>query len=488
MSRSRRWLEDKLWSRSGGDQASTSLRQALSKLRKSSPELSEILTTDRASVSLDSGRVARDLDDPTRVSGAELDLLEGLDARDVEFEDWLRQERATFAKRISSAPQRKSPGLGISCVINLHSPGADALGGEILADAIGSGIAEQVRAWRSNKASTDFLPGLPSDIEIACNVLERGGKTNVYLKVIYLPTGRILHSRLHEIGTLSNVLNSSEPVAALIFDVADRVVSQIPLVMDNNRPEVRATAMSRLGMYRLFSFEAEGMDEAETLFRQAHEIDPNPVYLAWRSFTHVAQLIERTNSDSDAAREQSIETAYRALEQGRENSLVLSLIGQVRMMAMQDTEGGMELAKQALSLNPANAFAWSTCAFAHMRAGNLETALRYSQLGRRVARFSPFRQWWEVNHCVISLACNRLDDAIIAGEAAARTAPALRPAHRHLVALYAQKGDFEKAKDSIRALERVETGFSLDRFLNDDRYPVATIRAHGLLKPARSLL
>ena len=53
MSRPRRWLEDKLWSQFGPEQASANLRQALSKLRSALGDHADVLRADRASVSLE---------------------------------------------------------------------------------------------------------------------------------------------------------------------------------------------------------------------------------------------------------------------------------------------------------------------------------------------------------------------------------------------------------------------------------------------------
>ena len=61
MARPRRWLEDKLWSTFGPEQASANLRQALSKLRTALGEDADALMADRSSVSLDVSRVTVDL-------------------------------------------------------------------------------------------------------------------------------------------------------------------------------------------------------------------------------------------------------------------------------------------------------------------------------------------------------------------------------------------------------------------------------------------
>jgi hypothetical protein len=93
--RPRRWLESRLWSDRGPEQASGSLRQTLSELRKALGPLAGDLHSDRYCVGLTG--VATDLDrDPEAVRLALAggrEFLEGMDILDRAFADWLSEER-----------------------------------------------------------------------------------------------------------------------------------------------------------------------------------------------------------------------------------------------------------------------------------------------------------------------------------------------------------------------------------------------------------
>ncbi len=41
---------------------------------------------------------------------------------------------------------------------------------------------------------------------------------------------------------------------------------------------------------------------------------------------------------------------------------------------------------------------------------------------------------------------------------------------------------------TAQKLTKIEPGFTLDRFVNDESYPVRTLRNKGLLEPIRALL
>lgn len=97
--RPRRWLEARLWSDRGQEQASGSLRQALTELRKAMGPLAEHLTSDRDGVTL-SGFVTDLVIDPAAAQAALAggrEFLEGIDILDPAFNAWLTEERQRVA-------------------------------------------------------------------------------------------------------------------------------------------------------------------------------------------------------------------------------------------------------------------------------------------------------------------------------------------------------------------------------------------------------
>ncbi|EEX15549.1 transcriptional regulator, sarp family [Citreicella sp. SE45] len=488
MARPRRWLEDKLWSTFGPEQASANLRQALSKLRTALGEDADALMADRSSVSLDVSRVTVDLHDDGLPLDLRTELLEGLDARDPEFEEWLRMERADLQARLSKATPKEAKGILINCRASAPDGGAGVIMADVLANQIGENIAEQIRAWRQAN-DPDCPADLPvSDLSLSCDIMKTSDGHTVFVKGMHLPTGRILHSKLQTIRHLEDILNPDEAMSRLVFEAADVIIGKLPQVLDSSRPESRATALSRLSMYRMFSFERNALREAYSLLRQAHELDGNGIYLAWSSMVRMIQLMELLEDDREALREEAIALNYRAMEESEGNALVQALISKVRGTAQRDAAGAFELAETAVTRNPASAFAWKSLAEANMMKGDVSAAFDASARARAIARSSPFKQWWDMGHCIIAIAGGRPQEAIEAGEAAARAAPLSRPAHRHLLALYALENQLDKAQATAVKLAKIEPGFTIDRIVNDENYPVRTLRNKGLLEPIRALL
>jgi TolB-like protein/Flp pilus assembly protein TadD len=104
--RPRAWLQDKLWSDRGAEQGSASLRQELAGLRRSFGG-SDCLLAEGGWVGFDPARVRVRLDpDPEdwELTGTPPEFAAGLDIADPEFEDWIRDQRAAIAERLSAVP------------------------------------------------------------------------------------------------------------------------------------------------------------------------------------------------------------------------------------------------------------------------------------------------------------------------------------------------------------------------------------------------
>ncbi len=112
--RTRVWLRDKLWSDRGEEQGAASLRQALLDARRSFGDLSDqLIIADKKSVSLRLDKINIDTErllaqaqkstqDFERLKRSlNEDLLEGMDIRDPEFEDWLVLERQVWERRVN---------------------------------------------------------------------------------------------------------------------------------------------------------------------------------------------------------------------------------------------------------------------------------------------------------------------------------------------------------------------------------------------------
>ena len=112
--RPRRWLETRLWSDRGQEQASGSLRQALTELRKTLGPLAVHLQSDRDCVSLEG--FVTDLDQDPNAAREALahgrEFLEGIDIVDAAFCEWLVEERQRLTQRFGPGEGARKPKSG----------------------------------------------------------------------------------------------------------------------------------------------------------------------------------------------------------------------------------------------------------------------------------------------------------------------------------------------------------------------------------------
>lgn len=161
--RPRRWLEQRLWSDRGQEQASGSLRQALTELRKALGPLAVQLTSDRDSVALEG--FSTDLSDvaATRDAlAAGREFLEGIDILDPAFNLWLLEERARVGAHLTTTVQPGArPVVPFSLRVADLPEGTEAAIARELAAAIARLAAEYLLGEDQNRTglSGDRLPG-----------------------------------------------------------------------------------------------------------------------------------------------------------------------------------------------------------------------------------------------------------------------------------------------------------------------------------------
>lgn len=491
--RSRRWIEEHLWSDRGPAQAAGSLRQALVDLRKALGPHGAVLQTDREWISLDAD--ALHLMPTTDADG---DFMEGVTVRDPAFIAWLEDEKR---KRQPRPPAFAVPGvtglglpaqpdaapLTIRCVTT-NAPGTGSnVVAEIIASRIASDIADHVTTCTVTQPHAhDAAPD--ADLEVTCNVVEDNGICLAFIKVAHIPSCRVLLNKdCRFIGTAASLVGSEDLIAAA-YEAAERVVTRTPHVLGVTRPVGRSTALGQLALHKMFSFDEAQLAEADRLMEQAYEVGGNAVHLAWRGLLQMIKAIELSQAQRPELHDMAKALTADALAANECNSTVKALVSQTQTMLFGDAAAAGQAAQAALAENPRNPFALQAMAVAKMLDGDGEAAYRLSSLGRSYACQSSFRHWWDAHHATICVATNRVDEAIVAAQAAAFGAPSLRPAYRYLLSLYAQRGELDRALQMKEKLETIEPGFSLDRMLRDPDYPVRTLRNTGFLNSLRKLL
>jgi DNA-binding SARP family transcriptional activator len=502
--RSRPALQDKLWSDRGPEQGAASLRQTLTEIRKALGErCRDCLVSDLHGIGLAEGRVTVDLDDVDLSALARMveppQLLEDIDVADEEFEDWLRNQRAAFERRIaasraaldtvSPAPEpeprrepaavphptaapiirpwvRLLPPLTVSSEIGLFL--SRLVGNHIvqgLADQWGIDVRDDGRGSHGVQVRVDVLPVL-RDVTVTIVLLSAEGTLQLW-------------SGSETISQENGLVYDTPRLLALVnraVDIAGQCLSRIASSPDLSRAFMRAFE----AVQRMFKIDLPEIARADALLGEAYELDPRPVYLAWRAYSRIFYVGTHIHVDRRRAVEEAEEYARRAVEAEPHNATVLALTSYIHSFIFHNFALGHELAELSVKCNPAHPLGHAFLGRAKSYLGDHEAGYIATRRGLDLSGQAPYRYNLYALHGITALLSGRFDEAVRAGEIACALAPTFRPPQRFLVPLYLRAGKRDRARETYERLRRLEPTFSLEA-MREPSYPSAGIRASGLL-------
>lgn len=475
--RTRRWLQDKLWSDRAPEQGSGSLRQALRHIRMALGDHADVLQADRQRVALDLSAI-----DVVDVGRAE--LAEGLDVRDPEFEAWLTVERAS---RDTDGPGPR--GLPAVAIPQLAGPGGARIRVEATPSAepavhwlnqlVADGLARHLRERLSREIRRDN--GATADDDLAVGIDGyRETDTRVGLRVtLRTGGGGQAWSGFRTVAQQGSPAIDDPEVQQLMVETTSAVDTAIRSHVARTDPgtlETDPDVLCRTAIRAIFSMSPEQLLVADDLLRRAAEMRPHAAYDAWRAQIRVIQSVERHPGDPWQFRAEGERFARQALEADTENALAVAIQANVHHFLLADTAGSLELAERSVRLNPGNPMALWSRSTARLYAGDARLADRDALLGRFLMRTSEFRFFWDLQQFATSMVLGRTEEARRLVQRASAQCPIFRPPHRYLTALHAHFGDGTEALAQIERLRALEPDFSVERLLDDRAYPASLIR------------
>ncbi len=477
LARSRQWVAERLWSDRSAQQASASLRQALGDIRKAFGGDQGTFCADRQTLWLDPQAVDI-LVDPDR--GA---FLEDIYVEDAAFKSWRasQPENPAFREQLGGIAGQ----LKILCHTDLEVSTDLGVVSEIIAYSIGNVVREQLKI----SAVVTESPADPPDVRVTVNLLRAGDGNTGLVKIVHVATGQLIFNKTFRSLGSPEALIESEEIAKAAFEAAELVTASLPKLMQQaRRPELHAVNLNRLALFRMFSFDQSGILEADALLQQSFDTDENGLSLAWRALLKMILSMEQVDANQTELRDAAMELMWRASDKSPDNPMVQALVAITRVIMFGEHDLAQSAAMKALDASPLGAFSLQAAALSYLLQGDYNKAYSLSTKARNVVQHSRFKHWWDIQHSTIAVAAGRYDDARLAAEQALQRAPKIRPMLRQLITIHAHAGALEKAETYSNALENIEPGFSLERMMYDENYPVRTLRKSGLINSVSKLL
>ena len=446
-------VQDRLWSQSPPAQGAASLRQAIRELRQA---LGDGLLAGNGWIGLDPAAVAVDLRPMTGPTGQPVEFAEGLDIRDPEFEDWLRDMRFSLEDR---APEPDVP-LLVLTEPKGDSPSAQLLAGCVLEEA--SARAAALLPTRVVQAA-DCLTGL----RIESLAVARPDNCALLLMVLRNhKTGAQLWAQHYSLSPLEASLR--------------RVSACVTLTLIQAARQLMPGSEALYPHEDLFSFTRSRLLSADHRLKRFD----GPVPQALRAFLRYTLIIERQAPDAREAFGEAEDLSRQACAMAPGDPIVLSIAALMKSWK-GEVSAALDLARLACRVAPGHDLAHLALSQALTDAG------RDGDAFAAVARvgFGPIaalgQPSWRLRMAVAQIRLGRLADAEESAAIALSHAPDCRPALRILAALRFKRGDVAGAAAAIETLRQVEPDFSLPLMASPD-YPVTTLRRAGLLDVTRS--
>lgn len=505
--RSRKWLQSKLWSTRGEEQGAASLRQELFTLRKSLRDAGlELLSADREVVHLDLQSIDLDyLTDRSRRRTNE-DLLEGLDILDPEFEDWLRGQRSEWHRLL--AQRSDAPALSCMrgenecrlaasrlCLGLVYDAQPDTQSGTVVGNLMLDLVARSILNFEvidvvdfrtpntslrapSEKALPDWL------LQIRTSALS--GKACVTFGLLAPGDNHLLwtHTEFLELADLGTLEGSRlmALVNHVVFAVLDLVLNPRAIRSDSRH---QASRLAFTAIRQIFSMGDVNLDAAERMLAEAYALDPKSTYLGWLLFVFCTQLGERWLLRSGAFHDQVREYARRAVEADPFNPITLALTAHTYSFVFHEYSHALELADRAVATNPAQAICWDMRALTLGYLGEVELGYKDAMRARSLGGPPFYRYCIDTTCCILSTLNGRFEEGAEHGKRVLAQQPNYLPALRYSAACYGHLGQTVEAVRTINCLRKREPNFSLD-MLSDHDYPIAGVLGVSIIQSGLS--
>lgn len=462
-------LQDLLFSTRDPDHANASLRQVLREIRISLLDARAALISGPGWVGLDPALVRLDMTARPGPDGQMPEFAADLDIPDPEFEDWLRDARMHAEQTVT--PAALEPAL-LPVLLTAHPAASDAET-EVIATMVLEEAAGRV---------CDLVPliAMPERAEpgqgaiVLSAIANRLGETvHLLIKLSHRPSGRLFWS--HKF-----VLDAGRLTAA-ITDCTAQVCVGILRVLDAVRTVDAALGVS---FADVFSFNHDRLERAEHALAALDDGVNASLTMALRAWVRTTQVFERLVPDPQGSIRQAQEFAIKAREADPYSATALA-VGSVVEGYLNHGQVSFWLAQQAVQMDPRNPLARYAYSQSLTDLDRPREAYREAQAGLAEALSVLNPATWQMRMGIALTRLGRFDEAEQRFDAVQQFAPENRPSLRFLAALRYHRRDEDGALAALRALQRVEPGFSLE-LMGSDSYPVATLRQGGLLGVTRS--
>ena len=477
--RTRSYVQNLLWGTSCHDGGRQSLRTALSVIKATmGADFDRALTVNNTEISLDLTQIAF----IGRPDGGE--FLEGIDIRDDEFNDWLRDMRQAPDKVLAllgTQPQASARSLLPAIAIlpfrlvtgeDGHGVLGDWVAEEICRSLSRSNLLAVISHLSSREMSATRIDlsrvrrALGVDYCVTGSLRVSGDRVVLDADCLDTISGRILWTRQFG-GRVAEFLSADGLVIAEIVRTIGQTITTDAITHANGRSlaaladhQLLIAGVGLMHQLKLSSF-ARSRDLLEEVLRRAPTA---PEAHAWLAEWYVMSVFNGWSTDQAGDTRLALDSSARALDLEPDNTFALTIDGVVHNNLLQRMDVAEARFDRALDRNPNESMAWLLsgvlCAFRDQGA----EAVRRAEKAIRLSPLDPFGYFFDSMAASAYLAAENFEQSLAFAERSmAKNDRHLSTLRVRIVALQALDRVSE-ARDLGRELMRRQPDFTVDRY------------------------
>lgn len=498
--RTRVWLRDKLWSESNERKSATSLRQVIFELRRDLGWAFEaIFDVDRHSISFKPGAVWTDYAalqaDPSMLSKLDIardtELLEGIDVRDEEFEDWLLLERQIWVEKaegyfenkidhpvamsetqdvlrpaavLPEPPARVS--IGVLPSIQQGCDRSTSHVADIVLEGIAKNICEIHRAdifdFRDMQTHSDsIVGGNDADYLIRVRVLQIRSSLTITFFLYHADRMSLAWSQSIQTD-VEDVLNfDSYVTAGFISQNVDRMSKTLASKAgDAKQSDTTKDITGYTALNMMFRLDENALKNAEHLLIENQKGTDEALFSALQTYAASFKVGENLGHLDMATASETAHLARFALNQNPFNAISLACLGHTMGYVFQDHALGGELLERALNLNANQAFVWDHYALNKLYSGDYEAAHKAAKRAVFLGSYSPISYSYDTTLAMTSTMLGQHGQAIQSSRNALLKQPRFGAAMRYLLVNLAATSQDEDAAATYQDILKYDPAFA----------------------------
>lgn len=474
----RTWIQETLWMLSGEELGRSSLRRALSDIRKIfGAEFDDIFRTNNADVQLNLDRVELIGDASDGI------FLDGITIPEPGFRDWLAEKRTHFKGNFGAVLLANRKGITPKLAVLPFLPRqqsdnenhlADLLAMEVSRSLSRSRLIDVISHLSSRRLDTRTLDlteirrALGADYVVYGAVHMNDGVFRIDADLADVTSGQIVWSDAFA-GKFADLVNGQTGVVTELSSRIGHGILAASVELAQSRPVADTDSHALLMSAVTFM---HGQERVEFARAKSHldelivRMPRQAALKAWLAKWHVLAAYQGLVGDGDPL-VRAAETSAEALDIDPKCAFALAVDGMVHSHTTDADAVVTDRFEQSLQLDPSHALAWLLYSRMHMINGEGEQALAYANRACELSPCDPHQYFFDLLRACAKSVCGDYEGALVLADASLKANRRHVSTHRVKTIALAMMGRETEARSAADELLRWEPGLTIKSYLRN---------------------